>query len=148
MLLAVIISYAEKIVNRKAVPFGAAFFFVFLRRGSPKRISRGIVSYSAFLPEFWRRREKAPLCSNPHFRSLSGFRRCPFLSPGIKKKPFPLPLPRLWRPLSGAAAYSFYKPLFCPILYYIDITVPKMSWLAVPILSPCRSLFVTSKLPF
>lgn len=148
MLLAVIISYAEKIVNRKAVPFGAAFFFVFFRRASPKRRSRGIDFLFRFSAGVLAAEGKSAAAFRSPFRSLPGFRRRPSLSSGIKKKPFPLPLPRLWRPLSGAAAYSFYKPLFCPILYYIDITVPKMSWLAVPILSPCRSLFVTSKLPF
>ena len=148
MLLAVIISYAEKIVNRKAVPFGAAFSLRF----SPPSLSEAKKPGHRFpIPLFCRSfggEEKKRRCVQIPIPLPARLPPAPISVARHKEKPFPLPLPRLWRPFSGAAAYSFYKPLFCPILYYIDITVPKMSWLAVPILSPCRSLFVTSKLPF
>ena len=90
MLLAVIISYAEKIVNRKAVPFGAAFFFAFPRRASPKRRSRGIDFLFRFSAGVLAAEGKSAAAFKSPFRSLPGFRRRPFLSPGIKKKLFPL----------------------------------------------------------
>ena len=88
MLLAVIISYAEKIVNRKAVPFGTAFFLRF----SPPSLSETKKPGDRFLFRFpagvlAEKGKSAAVFKSP-FRSLPGFRRRPFLSPGIKKNLF------------------------------------------------------------
>ena len=90
MLLAVIISYAEKIVNRKAVPFGTAFFLRF----SPPSLSETKKPGDRFLFRFPAGVLAAKGNSAAAFKSpiplLPAFRRRPFLSPGIKKKLFPL----------------------------------------------------------
>lgn len=122
-------------------PFPASFFFAVLLWSRPLGGDSLSISFpgsftvAAALPaEKLHYRESRPRLSvflQAIFGSPPGL---PRFNPGLP------PFPRLWRPLSGAAAYSFYNNLLKDTIIY-RYYCPKN-------VIGCRSLFVTFSVSF
>ena len=94
----------------------AAFFFSFYS----KHTGAGFVIYP-LSGQLYRGGRPPPTSSNTE-KAASGFPFYFFHIPEARPPGFPVSIippsfPRLWRPLSGAAAYSFYKQFFSTYYY-------------------------------